>query len=421
MSLGACMVERMFEREMKGIGSAVEDLLVVDVEGLDVDRLAGELVELERLSGLVEAARLQRLAVFEREGGHHSFGFSSPTAFLKFRCRMGGVRAHRLVHHAHTASTTPHVFSAWTDGRLSSDQVFQLFRTADRNPEQFGSAEDDLVDIMEDLSVSDTRRALEYWFQSVDGPGALDDEQKQSQRRGVSVSEGFDGMGRIDGDLTTLARETLHTALDALTGPPGTEDTRTPRQRRHDALEDLARYYLDHQTETTTGGEKPHVNLVCDLNALQGLAGGSHETMTGQVLTVTQIRTLACDSSVSRIVLGPASEIVDVGRRTRVIPTALRRGISIRDRQCTWRGGCDRTPPWCDIHHDLHWADGGETNPENCRLLCRYHHTLTHQLEEASLPPPRRWRRWRTPGQTQSAFNTASTHQTPLPELVRRD
>jgi hypothetical protein len=31
------------------------------------------------------------------------------------------------------------------------------------------------------------------------------------------------------------------------------------------------------------------------------------------VLTVTQVRTLACDASVSRIVLGAASEIIDIG------------------------------------------------------------------------------------------------------------
>ncbi|MGA7098426.1 MAG: hypothetical protein WB245_12755, partial [Acidimicrobiia bacterium] len=84
---------------------------------MSADRLADDLVELERLSGVLEAARLQRLEVFAREGSHHSLGFPSATAFLKFRCGMGGGRAHRLVHRAHTACSVPHVFGAWVNGR----------------------------------------------------------------------------------------------------------------------------------------------------------------------------------------------------------------------------------------------------------------------------------------------------------------
>ncbi|MCZ6505397.1 MAG: HNH endonuclease signature motif containing protein [Actinobacteria bacterium] len=71
------------------------------------------------------------------------------------------------------------------------------------------------------------------------------------------------------------------------------------------------------------------------------------------------------------------SEIIDVGRKTRVIPTALRRAVIARDRHCTHQG-CDRPARWCDVHHKIHWADGGETSLENLRLLCRFHHNLTH-------------------------------------------
>jgi hypothetical protein len=179
----------------------------------------------------------------------------------------------------------------------------------------------------------------------------------------------------------------LLNALDALMPPPEIEDIRTPRQRRHDALEDLARGFLDHGQTPTVGGEKPHISVVCDLPALQGIAGGLHETETGDVLTIGQLRALACDSSVSRVVLGPDSEVIDVGRRTRLIPTALRRAIIARDRHCTWPG-CDRNPRWCDLHHKRHWADGGATEPANLRLLCRYHHTLIHLGGDPGRDPP---------------------------------
>jgi hypothetical protein len=149
----------------------------------------------------------------------------------------------------------------------------------------------------------------------------------------------------------------------------------------------LARHYLEHGDTPTVGGEKPHINLVCDLPALQGIAGGLHETEIGHVLPINELRALACDCSLSRIVFGPDGEIIDVGRRTRVVPTALRRALIARDRHCTWKG-CDRDPRWCDAHHIEHWANGGKTEPGNLKLLCRYHHSLTHLLEYPDRGPP---------------------------------
>jgi hypothetical protein len=100
----------------------------------------------------------------------------------------------------------------------------------------------------------------------------------------------------------------------------------------------------------------------------------------GHVLAVETVRQLACDVSVTRIVFGPKSELLDVGRKTRVIPAGLRRAVIARDRHCTYPG-CNRKPRWCDIHHIVSWANGGETALDNLCLLCRYHHTLTHRDE----------------------------------------
>jgi hypothetical protein len=86
---------------------------------------------------------------------------------------------------------------------------------------------------------------------------------------------------------------------------------------------------------------------------------------------------IVCDASVSRIVFGPNSEVLDVGRKTRVIPAALRRAVIARDRHCVVRG-CKHPARWCDVHHLISWADGGETVITNLCLLCRYHHTQIH-------------------------------------------
>ncbi len=68
--------------------------------------------------------------------------------------------------------------------------------------------------------------------------------------------------------------------------------------------------------------------------------------------------------------------VIDVGRRTRTIPPALRRALDARDRGCRFPGCGLR---FTEAHHVVHWADGGETSLDNTLLLCRYHHRLVHE------------------------------------------
>ena len=136
--------------------------------------------------------------------------------------------------------------------------------------------------------------------------------------------------------------------------------------------------------EKPSGTEKPHVLVLTDLDALQGHGGGIHETGNGHVLTPDQVRRYACDCTISRILFGPNSEPLDIGRATRIIPPAMRRALIARDRHCQ-HPGCDRDHRWCDAHHIQHWADGGPTALTNLKLLCRHHHTLAHR---PTRPPP---------------------------------
>jgi HNH endonuclease len=78
------------------------------------------------------------------------------------------------------------------------------------------------------------------------------------------------------------------------------------------------------------------------------------------------------------VVTDGASQPLDVGRRTKVVPPPLRRAVTVRDGECRFPG-CDRPPGWCDAHHVQHWADGGPTALENLVLLCRRHHRLIHR------------------------------------------
>ena len=68
--------------------------------------------------------------------------------------------------------------------------------------------------------------------------------------------------------------------------------------------------------------------------------------------------------------------VLDVGRKSRIVPTPLQRAVLFRDRHCVFPGCQNR---FCEFHHVEHWANGGETKLGNLRLLCHRHHHALHE------------------------------------------
>jgi hypothetical protein len=139
----------------------LDEWLNEDIESRPVDLLADDLVELEEISGLLEATRLRRLKVFDRKTGHHTQGYPSSTAFLMAKCRMRAGRAMRQVARAHALDTATHVLEAWMEGRIGTDQSYELFRISTLVPDRFATDQQSLVEIVQDLSVGATRRVLD--------------------------------------------------------------------------------------------------------------------------------------------------------------------------------------------------------------------------------------------------------------------
>jgi hypothetical protein len=73
-----------------------------------------------------------------------------------------------------------------------------------------------------------------------------------------------------------------------------------------------------------------------------------------------------------------AGDTLDIGRKTRAIPPAMRRALDNRDQGCRFPG-CTCSTRFTDAHHIHHWADGGDTKLQNLALLCRHHHRLVHE------------------------------------------
>ena len=70
-------------------------------------------------------------------------------------------------------------------------------------------------------------------------------------------------------------------------------------------------------------------------------------------------------------------EPLNIGRRTRSIPTAIRRVLDARDQGCRFPG-CSHTQH-LHRHHIVHWSTGGETSLENLVSVCSHHHRLVHE------------------------------------------
>lgn len=98
----------------------------------------------------------------------------------------------------------------------------------------------------------------------------------------------------------------------------------------------------------------------------------------GEPLPARDVRRIACDAGVIPIVLGTASEPLDVGRENRLVTPALRRALIARDNGCVIPG-CGAPPGHCDAHHLTHWADGGATSIDNLALVCPIHHRAIHR------------------------------------------
>ncbi|WP_323368988.1 DUF222 domain-containing protein [Modestobacter roseus] len=120
---------------------------------------------------------------------------------------------------------------------------------------------------------------------------------------------------------------------------------------------------------------KPHVVVGIDLEDLVDPATGASaaELGFGATISAARARYLACDGSISRIVMGPDGTPLDLGRDHRVVTPGLRRAVERRDKNCVF-AGCGAPTWWCDVHHSAiprgprraceSWGGGGPLTHE---------------------------------------------------------
>jgi len=222
-------------------------------------------------------------------------------------------------------------------------------------------------------------RRLRY---AVDPDGACASAGADFSRRYLHLSPLMDGMTALDGLLDAESAGVVATALAPFLVPVGPEDDRSTPQRRADGLVELVRLAVDAEGVPVLSGASAHLQVVVPLAALTGDGHQpsvlpDHPSGAG-LLAAPTVDRLACDAQVSRIVMGPGSVPLELGRAQRLFSSHQRRALALRDGGCRFPG-CPRPARFTDAHHVVSWLNGGQTDLANALLLCRFHHRLVHE------------------------------------------
>ena len=156
---------------------------------------------------------------------------------------------------------------------------------------------------------------------------------------------------------------------------------------RADALASIAEHFLASADQAPTlqglkGSERCQLILHVDINTLRQQHSEPrpcHEHChmgDKHWMSPNTARRLACDTSLITVLEDEQGRVLNIGRKTRTVPSNISRALSLRDKTCRFPGCCESR--YVDAHHIRHWADGGETSLDNLVTLCRYHHRQLH-------------------------------------------
>jgi hypothetical protein len=165
----------------------------------------------------------------------------------------------------------------------------------------------------------------------------------------------------------------------------GVKDDRT-REARHAAA--LIQLLMAGAADGRPGRVGLYLNM--DLNDLATLGADTPtpkaKTMAGYDITDDTLWGLLADADLTPIITSNGTPL-SYGRTRRLAPHMLRMALAFRDNTC-WVPGCDAGPNCHHIHHLKWWEHGGNTNPDETKGGCGFHHHLVHDHGWTVLPPP---------------------------------
>jgi hypothetical protein len=217
-----------------------------------------------------------------------------------------------------------------------------------------------------------------YEVHRFDRERELADHNAEDERRFLSLRRQEDGSALIESRLDKVGGTAVEVCLRGLARRISADDDRTPEQRLADALAEVSMLAMDSGVVPNRGGTRTSLVVTTSAETLLGLAGAPAADLDGEPINWKTLERLTCDCSFTRLLMGPNSEPLDVGRAQRTFTGPRRRALDARDKGCTYPG-CTRTARWCSGHHIVPWFRGGGSNVADSLLVCWHHHKKIHE------------------------------------------
>ena len=303
------------------------------------------------LAARIQAATYELLVMIrefdEREGWGE--GFQSCAHWLNWRTGLAMGAAREKVRVARALAELPRLSAAMRRGALSYSKVRALTRIA--TP----ATEASLLDFAGCATAAHVERLVRAW-RRVDRIDAAEDERRRHASRHLDTWVDEDGMvvvrGRLSPEVGAVVQRALEAASDRLYHDSEDKAEVSVGQRRADALGLLAESALASDLDRGTAGDRYQVVLHVDGAVMGDDAGGGQSALEDGIrVPAESSRRIACDASMVVMRHGPDGTVLDVGRKTRTIPPAIRRALTARDHRCRFPGCSCRH---CDAHHVRH-------------------------------------------------------------------
>jgi len=279
----------------------------------------------------------------------------------------------------------PQVGAALVAGDISY-AVFQtiVYRTAlISDPEVLAGVDAELaarVRRWPSMTRSRLAALIDRVVQRVD-PDAVRRRREQQAGRELSIWDSGQGLSEVFGRLISTDAQALDARLDALADTVCTDDPRTRKQRRADAMGALAagaqRLACRCGRTDCPAGAAPApgavvVHVVATHDSLDGGEPTPAVVIGTEGLIAPELLSELARSARCQPLIHPADTPPQAGYSP---SNALAEFVRCRDLTCRFPG-CDRPATTCDLDHTIPYGDGGATHASNLKCLCRAHHLI---------------------------------------------